>query len=61
MSGMKENKMSLKNSDNTKGGSGSVRKEEGFVGSKGGEGVRFKMPAESEICDHSKTRSTLKE
>jgi hypothetical protein len=61
MAGDPENKASLKGRDNTKGGSGSVRKEEGYVGSKGGEGIRFKMP---ECVDHSNVRgsaSKLKE
>lgn len=60
MSGMPENKMSEKGRDNTKGGTGSVRKEEVFVGSKGEHGVAFRMPKDSEICDHSKVKS-LKE
>jgi hypothetical protein len=60
MAGMKENKMSLKGSDDKRGGSGSVRKEEGYVGSTG-EGIRFKVP---ECVDHSQVRgsaSKLKE
>ena len=60
MSGMKDNKMSHKGEDNRKGGSGSVRKEEGYVGSTG-EGIRFKVP---ECVDHSQVRgsaSKLKE
>jgi hypothetical protein len=59
MSGMNENKMSKKGEDNTKGGSGSVRKEEGYVGSKQGEGVRFKMP--ENVTDHSCVKGKLKE
>jgi hypothetical protein len=60
MSGMKENKMSEKGRDNTKGGKGSetVASIE-HVGSHGSEGVRFKMP--KEVVDHSCVRGTLKE
>jgi hypothetical protein len=59
MAGDPENKSSLKGRDNTKGGSGSVRKEEGYVGSKQGEGVRFKMP--ENVTDHSCVKGKLKE
>lgn len=58
MSGMKENKMSHKGEDNRKGGSGSVRKEEGFVGSTGA-GIKFKMP--ENVTDHSCVKGKLKE
>ena len=60
MSGMKENKMSKKGSDNTKGGRGSetVREIE-KVGSSGSHGVQFSMP--KEVVDHSCVRGTLKE
>jgi len=51
MSGMPENKMSLKGRDNTKGGKGSntVQNIE-HVGSTR-EGMRFKMP--TDVVDHS--------
>lgn len=59
MSGMKENKMSEKGRDNTKGGkgSGSVASIE-HVGSTG-SGIRFKMP--ENVVDHSCVKGTLKE
>lgn len=60
MAGMKENKMSLKGRDNTKGSRGSESvKEIEKVGSSGSHGVQFSMP--KEVVDHSCVRGTLKE
>lgn len=59
MSGMKENKMSEKGLDNTKGSRGSetVHSIE-HVGSTG-SGIRFKMP--TDVVDHSCVKRDLKE
>ena len=59
MGGMKENKMSEKGRDTVRVPSGSVKKEEGMVGSSGAHGVRFSMP--KEVIDHSCVRGKLKE
>ena len=51
-----ENKSSMKGEAKTHKSAGdeSIRSEE-HVGSTG-SGIRFKMPADSEVCDHSKVR-----
>lgn len=57
MPGPHENKASMKGMAHTKRSAGSetIRSEE-HVGSSGSHGVRFKMPKESEVCDHSRIR-----
>lgn len=57
--GVLQNKSSHKGEDNRKGGSGSIKKDEGMVGSSGAHGVRFSMP--ESVTDHSCVRGKLKE
>ena len=50
-----ENKRAYHSSDSHKGKpTETVQQSEDHVGSSGAHGVRFKLPEDSEVCDHSK-------
>jgi hypothetical protein len=53
--GVHENKMSEKGRDSRMGHQSGAGKVSGIehVGSSSGHGVRFKMPTDKEVCDHS--------
>lgn len=54
--GKNENRASERGSDNRKGHQPTTIKSEEHVGSSGSHGVRFKMPTDNEVCDHSVIR-----
>lgn len=57
MGGEMQNKASHKGERNIKGGGGSNKVSDiEHVGSSGDHGVRFAMPKESDLCDHSNVR-----
>lgn len=53
---MNENKSSVKGMKPKHAKDQTLRHEE-YAGSHGSDGVSFKMPADSQICDHSKVRT----